>query len=732
MKTESFNSIVYSDETKFEKTGDSLGLREFAKDVVFYIPFDATLNAKYGIGNKEAELVTGTAELMNFGAFAQHVNINGVLHYDSSNFETLGDEGAIDVRIRAGFNRAYGYQEFNATTIGAHPAGTYSFTLKVGANDAVVVGVPLDGTETITDIFNSISVVVLPEYNATVSKPSKIRITSTNLADEIVISAPPSGLSMLTLLSGVGKSILSNAPLSDTTLFTIGGNTGDNVDRIEFIHKSTGNIVVRMYDDYGTKVVDNDFGIWNNNYLSFYAFEFNWNRNIAQLFINGKLFGVCQTGFVRSVYGGLTFESMSDTYKIDEFIVFNKYRNITDYTVSSSALTRYSVDVPYIDINFGKDFIADEVKDVILRCSNECHFILKLGEQSYYYSGQSWISSDGSFSQSVTPALLESKFPEFSFNPDLDLGFRVFFESDGETPCVIGEITILTDDSSDKPARIVGTLPVLSPVDLSVASNIIIETDKGLGQANLISLALNPTAVTLQEIKNAIDAANIPGLRPAKDDGAGHLVLESISVGSTAYVAVKRPFFDGGLPTTTIDPTIIDQDSTHRFVTDTQLTYWNAKQDPLGFFPENAALKNEPNGYAGLDENGKISNDVIALAIYKEYTFILHRAENASIGQNKTNVLIVSGNMTIVKCYAYAQTGPTGADFICDINKNGVSIWNINQSNRIKISDGLNLGTQSNFDTTALLENDLLTIDIDRVGSTVAGSDITVILKCLL
>ena len=102
---------------------------------------------------------------------------------------------------------------------------------------------------------------------------------------------------------------------------------------------------------------------------------------------------------------------------------------------------------------------------------------------------------------------------------------------------------------------------------------------------------------------------------------------------------------------------------------------------------------------------------------YKEYTFVLHRGENATTGVSKTNALIVPATMTITKCYAYAKTGPAGSSFICDININGTSIWNTNQGNRISIAAGSQAGSVTSFDTTALSENDIITIDIDQVCS---------------
>ena len=110
------------------------------------------------------------------------------------------------------------------------------------------------------------------------------------------------------------------------------------------------------------------------------------------------------------------------------------------------------------------------------------------------------------------------------------------------------------------------------------------------------------------------------------------------------------------------------------------------------------------------------------------FTFILHRGENATTGTSKTNTLVIERACTITKAYAYAKTAPTGTALIFDINKNGTTIWTT-QTNRLQIATGSNLGTQTSFDTTSLVENDLLTIDIDQIGSILPGADITVVLK---
>jgi len=109
-------------------------------------------------------------------------------------------------------------------------------------------------------------------------------------------------------------------------------------------------------------------------------------------------------------------------------------------------------------------------------------------------------------------------------------------------------------------------------------------------------------------------------------------------------------------------------------------------------------------------------------------TFLLAVGTILTIGSNKARVIVPYVGI-ILKAYVSSGTGPQGSDAIFDIYKNGMSIWNITPSNRLKIVSGQTYGTQSSFDITSIVEGDILSIDVDQVGSTTPGGDISVQLK---
>jgi hypothetical protein len=75
---------------------------------------------------------------------------------------------------------------------------------------------------------------------------------------------------------------------------------------------------------------------------------------------------------------------------------------------------------------------------------------------------------------------------------------------------------------------------------------------------------------------------------------------------------------------------------------------------------------------------------------------------------------------------AHVVTAPTGAAILLDVNIGGTTIFTT-QGNRPSIAAAGNVSTAGNSDAAAstLAAGGYLTVDVDQVGSTVAGSDLT-------
>lgn len=84
-------------------------------------------------------------------------------------------------------------------------------------------------------------------------------------------------------------------------------------------------------------------------------------------------------------------------------------------------------------------------------------------------------------------------------------------------------------------------------------------------------------------------------------------------------------------------------------------------------------------------------------------------------------------NATIVDAWASVGTAPTGATLIVDVNRTGTTIFST-QSRRPTISISGFYAASGTPDGTLTMTagTDYLTVDIDQIGSTIAGSDLTV------
>lgn len=84
---------------------------------------------------------------------------------------------------------------------------------------------------------------------------------------------------------------------------------------------------------------------------------------------------------------------------------------------------------------------------------------------------------------------------------------------------------------------------------------------------------------------------------------------------------------------------------------------------------------------------------------------------------------------TILGTTASVGTAPTGASLILDVKKNGTTIYSTTGNRPTIAISGFATTTEPTPDVTAMAVGDYLTVDVAQIGSTVAGSDLTVFVR---
>lgn len=113
--------------------------------------------------------------------------------------------------------------------------------------------------------------------------------------------------------------------------------------------------------------------------------------------------------------------------------------------------------------------------------------------------------------------------------------------------------------------------------------------------------------------------------------------------------------------------------------------------------------------------------------LYNIHGFCWTISGTLSTGTNSSFRLRAKQAITFLEAELLVKTAPTGAALIVDINLGGTTLFST-QANRPEIAISATEGESTTFNTTTGADDDVFTVDIDQVGSTVAGADITIIL----
>jgi hypothetical protein len=122
---------------------------------------------------------------------------------------------------------------------------------------------------------------------------------------------------------------------------------------------------------------------------------------------------------------------------------------------------------------------------------------------------------------------------------------------------------------------------------------------------------------------------------------------------------------------------------------------------------------------------------IVVLALPKATRQVTFTVEgDLEVGASPIRIPNLTGaDLTISEVRLDIGTAPTGSAAIVDIHESGTTIFT-NQANRPQIADGASNGSTTTIDDANWATGNYLTIEVDQIGSTTAGADLTVTIVC--
>ena len=121
------------------------------------------------------------------------------------------------------------------------------------------------------------------------------------------------------------------------------------------------------------------------------------------------------------------------------------------------------------------------------------------------------------------------------------------------------------------------------------------------------------------------------------------------------------------------------------------------------------------------------SGQIGVMINYEPYIFSVTGALTVATGKSR---VYLEGNYVIDSVRASVNTAPAGTAILVDVSLNGTTIFTT-QANRPSISAGANtaLANMGAGTITTISTGQYLTVDVDQIGTTTAGSDLTVVIR---
>lgn len=217
------------------------------------------------------------------------------------------------------------------------------------------------------------------------------------------------------------------------------------------------------------------------------------------------------------------------------------------------------------------------------------------------------------------------------------------------------------------------------------------------------------------------------GLAVCAAAGGAFIVTKTMSI-SAVYIYAEDK---GSSGSTIVDVNI---NGTTAFTT-------QANRPTLAYDSEDDVIKSATPNVTALTENDVVTIDIdqaatgancltVVIAIGESQTAlkqtVLTFLGDLEVSDNPLRIYNNLGaSQTISKVFLAVGTAPTGASVIVDVHQDGTTIFT-DQGNRPAVTAGNATGETTSIDVATWTAGSYLTVHIDQIGSTVAGSDLVV------
>ena len=234
-----------------------------------------------------------------------------------------------------------------------------------------------------------------------------------------------------------------------------------------------------------------------------------------------------------------------------------------------------------------------------------------------------------------------------------------------------------------------------------------------------------PTAITVADTTNttcsvALFESATGDLAPKSDAGATYNAATGVLT-ATGFAGPLTGAVTGNAATATNSTTVTVADTTD---TTCNVALFEDATGSLGAKTDAGVTYNA--GTGTLNSTAVTSGGAAVLtASTAAFTFSKVGDLVAAAGKGRLKVPMA---VTIVDVIATCDTAPVGADALFDVHKGGTTIFTT-QGNRPTVAAGAQDGAAATPDVTAVAAGDVLTVDIDQIGSGTAGADATVVIR---